>query len=60
MKLYAGLDVSVEVEAGLPAVCIETRYAKAAIGAMAMNKNDRNDARPRAPRGSKSGKLNFT
>jgi transposase len=38
--LYFGL-----VEAGLPAVCIETRHAKAAIGAMATNKNDRNDAR---------------
>jgi len=30
--------------AGLPAVCIETRHAKAAMGAMA-NKTDRNDAR---------------
>lgn len=38
--LYFGL-----VEAGLPAVCIETRHAKAAIGAMTTNKNDRNDAR---------------
>ena len=38
--LYFGL-----VEAGLPAVCIERRHAKAAIGAMATNKNDRNDAR---------------
>jgi len=32
------------VTAGLPAVCIETRRAKAAIGAMP-NKTDRNDAR---------------
>jgi transposase len=38
--LYSGL-----IEAGLPAVCIETRHAKAAIGAMSANKNDRNDAR---------------
>src|SRR5215217_1895708 len=32
------------VAAGLPAVCIETRRAKAAMGAMP-NKSDRNDAR---------------
>lgn len=32
-------------DAGLPAVCIETRHAKAAIGAMSANKTDRNDAR---------------
>lgn len=32
-------------DAGLPAVCIETRHAKAAITAMSRNKNDRNDAR---------------
>ena len=32
------------VAAGLPAVCIETRRAKAAMGAMP-NKTDRNDAR---------------
>ena len=38
--LYCGLK-----DAGLPAVCIETRHAKAAIAAMAHNKNDRNDAR---------------
>ncbi len=38
--LYFGLR-----DAGLPAVCIETRHAKAAITAMAMNKTDRNDAR---------------
>jgi transposase len=38
--LYFGL-----IEAGYPAVCIETRHAKAAMGAMSMNKNDRNDAR---------------
>ena len=31
-------------EAGIPAVCIETRQAKAAMGAMP-NKTDRNDAR---------------
>jgi len=30
--------------AGLPAICIETRQAKAAMGAMP-NKTDRNDAR---------------
>lgn len=38
--LYFGLR-----DAGLPAVCIETRHAKAAITAMSMNKTDRNDAR---------------
>ena len=32
--------------AGLPAVCIEARHAKAAMAAMSRNKNDRNDARP--------------
>jgi transposase len=32
-------------DAGLPAVCIETRHSKAAIAAMSMNKTDRNDAR---------------
>jgi len=32
-------------DAGLTAVCIETRHAKAAITAMSRNKNDRNDAR---------------
>jgi transposase len=37
--LYEGL-----VAAGLPAMCIETRRAKAAMGAMP-NKTDRNDAR---------------
>ena len=37
--LHAGLT-----EAGLPAICIETRQAKAATGAMP-NKTDRNDAR---------------
>jgi transposase len=37
--LHAGL-----LEAGLPAICIETRQAKAAMGAMP-NKTDRNDAR---------------
>ena len=37
--LHAGLT-----EAGLPAICIETRQAKAAMGAMP-NKTDRNDAR---------------
>jgi transposase len=37
--LHAGLS-----EAGLPAICIETRQAKAAMGAMP-NKTDRNDAR---------------
>lgn len=31
--------------AGLPAVCIEARHAKAAMVAMNRNKNDRNDAR---------------
>ncbi len=30
--------------AGIPAICIEAREAKAAMGAMP-NKNDRNDAR---------------
>lgn len=38
--LFFGLE-----DAGLPAVCIETRHAKAAITAMSRNKNDRNDAR---------------
>jgi len=37
--LHAGL-----MEAGLPVICIETRQAKAAMGAMP-NKTDRNDAR---------------
>lgn len=37
--LHTGLT-----EAGLPAICIETRQAKAAMGAMP-NKTDRNDAR---------------
>ena len=37
--LHAGLS-----EAGIPAICIETRQAKAAMGAMP-NKTDRNDAR---------------
>jgi transposase len=32
-------------DAGLPAHCIETRHAKAAITAMSLNKTDRNDAR---------------
>ncbi len=36
--LHAGLT-----EAGIPATCIETRQAKAAMGAMP-NKTDRNDA----------------
>lgn len=31
--------------AGLPAVCIEARHAKAVMAAMSRNKNDRNDAR---------------
>lgn len=31
--------------AGLPAICIEARHAKAAMVAMTRNKNDRNDAR---------------
>jgi transposase len=34
-------------EAGIPAICIEARQAKAAMGAMP-NKTDRNDARDRA------------
>ena len=38
--LYFGLT-----DAELPAVCIETRHLKGAIGAMAANKTDRNDAR---------------
>ena len=37
--LHQGLS-----EAGIPAVCIEARQAKAAMGAMS-NKTDRNDAR---------------
>jgi transposase len=37
--LHQGLS-----EAGIPAVCIEARQAKAAMGAMP-NKTDRNDAR---------------
>ena len=41
--LYQGLS-----EAGIPAVCIEARQAKAAMGAMP-NKTDRNDARGIAP-----------
>ena len=32
-------------QAGLPAVCIETRHAQAAMVAMNCNKTDRNDAR---------------
>lgn len=32
-------------DAGLPAVCLEARHAKAAMVAMNRNKNDRNDAR---------------
>jgi len=42
--LYNGL-----IAAGLPAVCIEARHAKAAMVAMNRNKNDRNDARPTGP-----------
>jgi transposase len=38
--LYLGLR-----SAGLPAVCIEARHAKAAMTAMNRNKTDRNDAR---------------
>lgn len=38
--LYNGLT-----SAGLPAVCIEARHARAAMVAMNRNKNDRNDAR---------------
>lgn len=38
--LFAGL-----IAAGLPATCIETRHAKAAMVATTRNKNDRNDAR---------------
>lgn len=38
--LYFGLR-----DAGLPAICVETRHMKAAIVAMTQNKNDRNDAR---------------
>jgi transposase len=38
--LYDGLT-----KAGLPAVCIEARHAKAAMVAMNRNKNDRKDAR---------------
>jgi len=41
-------------DAGLPAVCIETRHLKGAIGAMAANKTDRNDARAIA-QGVRSG-----
>ena len=37
--LHTGLT-----EAGIPAICIEARQAKAAMGAMP-NKTDRNDAR---------------
>ena len=37
--LFSGLK-----DAGLPAVCVETRHMKAAMAAM-VNKNDRNDAR---------------
>lgn len=43
--LHAGLT-----EAGIPAICIEARQAKAAMGAMP-NKTDRNDARDRADHG---------
>jgi transposase len=32
-------------DAGFPAICIETRHAKAAIAAMSINKNDHSDAR---------------
>jgi len=39
--LYFGLK-----EAGLPLVCIETRHAKAVIGAMSNNKNDRSSRLP--------------
>ena len=38
--LYFGLK-----DARFPAICIETRHAKAAITAKSINKNDRNDAR---------------
>ena len=41
--LYFGLR-----DAGLPAVCIETRHLKGAIVAMAASKTDRNDARAMA------------
>jgi transposase len=37
--LYSGL-----VEAGLPVICVETRYMKAVLSAQ-LNKSDRNDAR---------------
>jgi transposase len=42
-SLAAGLHEGLAA-AGLPAVCLETRRAKAAMGAMP-NKTDRNDAR---------------
>ena len=46
-SLSAWLHVGL-TEAGLPAICIEARQAKAAMGAMP-NKTDRNDARGIAP-----------
>ena len=46
-SLSAWLHVGL-TEAGLPAICIEARQAKAAMGAMP-NKTDRNDAREIAP-----------
>jgi transposase len=42
--LHAGLTEAGLTEAGLPAIWIEARQAKAAMGAMP-NKRDRNDAR---------------